>query len=44
MTRLLEQLEQLERMAANPNIQRELRIINEEFAVTELNGLAKYYL
>ncbi len=33
--------EQLKEMAADPNLQRELKAINEEFAVTELDGLAK---
>jgi hypothetical protein len=37
----LELLEQLEQMAADPTVQRELRTINEEFAMTELDGLAK---
>jgi hypothetical protein len=41
LVRELEHLEQLERMATDPNIQRELKAINEEFAVTELDGLAK---
>jgi hypothetical protein len=37
----LEQSEQLEQMAVDPAIQRELKAINEEFAATELDGLAK---
>jgi hypothetical protein len=41
LVRELEQLEQLEQMAADPNIQREIKDINKEFAVTELDGLAK---
>jgi hypothetical protein len=41
LVRELEYLEQLEQMAADPAIQRELKAINEEFAVTELDGLAK---
>jgi uncharacterized protein YbaP (TraB family) len=41
LLRELELSEQLKEMAADPNIQRELKAINEEFAVTELDGLAK---
>jgi hypothetical protein len=41
LVRELEQLEQLEQMAVDPAIQRELKAINEEFAATELDGLAK---
>jgi Protein of unknown function (DUF4065) len=41
LARELELLEQLGEMAADPNIQRELKAINEESAVTELDGLAK---
>lgn len=41
LLRELRSLEQLKEMAADPNIQRELKAINEEFAVTELDGLAK---
>jgi hypothetical protein len=41
LVRELEQLEQLEQMAADPNIQREIKAMNEEFAITELDGLAK---
>lgn len=37
----LELLERLQEMAADPNIQHELRTINEEFTVTELDGLNK---
>lgn len=44
LARELEHLEQLEQMAADPNIQCEIKAINEEFAVTELDGLAKYCL
>ena len=43
LARELELLEQLGQMAADPNIQRELKAINEEFAVTELDGLAKLW-
>jgi uncharacterized protein (UPF0147 family) len=41
LVRELEVLEQLEEMAADPNMQRELKAINEEFAITERDGLAK---
>jgi hypothetical protein len=41
LARELELLEQLGQMAADPTIQRELKAINEEFAMTELDGLAK---
>jgi hypothetical protein len=41
LLRELELSEQLKEMAADPNVQRELKAINEEFAVTELDGLAK---
>lgn len=41
LLRELELSEQLKEMAADPNIQRELKAISEEFAVTELDGLAK---
>lgn len=33
--------EQLKEMVADPNIQYELKAINEEFEITELDGLAK---
>jgi hypothetical protein len=39
LARELELLEQLGQMAADPNIQRELKAINKEFAMTELDGL-----
>jgi hypothetical protein len=41
LLRELELSEQLKEMAADPNIQRELKAINQEFAATELDGLAK---
>jgi hypothetical protein len=41
LARELEHLENLEQMAADPNIQHEIKAINEEFAVTELDRLAK---
>jgi hypothetical protein len=41
LVRELAQLEQLGRMTADPNIQREIRAISEEFAVTELDRLTK---
>lgn len=43
LLRELELSEQLKEMAADPNIQRELKAISEEFAVTELDGLAKLW-
>jgi hypothetical protein len=39
--RELEYLEPLGQMAADPEIQREMKTINEAFAFTELDGLAK---